>query len=89
MKLNPTNLTPIVGSSLPTWECGLKPLIDLREVEDEEVTPHVGVWIETWYRLKVGFARMVTPHVGVWIETWKLHSAKSLVIGHSPRGSVD
>ena len=34
-----------------------------------QVTPHVGVWIET-----LGYAfydenKNVTPHVGVWIET--------------------
>ena len=34
-----------------------------------EVTPHVGVWIETQgneYDLNL---QTVTPHVGVWIET--------------------
>ena len=34
----------------------------------ENVTPHVGVWIETWIGQPV-LAVDVTPHVGVWIET--------------------
>ena len=34
-------------TSLPTWECGLKRLAGLALPADPEVTPHVGVWIET------------------------------------------
>ncbi len=33
------------------------------------VTPHVGVWIETKLILSGGNGITVTPHVGVWIET--------------------
>ena len=32
--------------SLPAWECGLKFLVDVPDVDDPEVTPCVGVWIE-------------------------------------------
>ena len=36
---------------------------------DINVTPRVGVWIET-YRLQKYFRNLcVTPRVGVWIET--------------------
>lgn len=34
-------------SSLPMWERGLKHRIPHREDKGAEVTPHVGVWIET------------------------------------------
>ena len=35
------------------------------------VTPYVGVWIETIIMLTVAFIVYVTPYVGVWIETNK------------------
>ena len=33
------------------------------------VTPHVGVWIETYNYENNYQNKSVTPHVGVWIET--------------------
>ena len=36
---------------------------------DDDVTPHVGVWIETLYLHYHSLLEAVTPHVGVWIET--------------------
>ena len=33
------------------------------------VTPHVGVWIETYEQVTSYVLCDVTPHVGVWIET--------------------
>ena len=33
------------------------------------VTPHVGVWIETAPDSAQASGGSVTPHVGVWIET--------------------
>ena len=33
------------------------------------VTPHVGVWIETQENRTTVIRSVVTPHVGVWIET--------------------
>ena len=33
------------------------------------VTPHVGVWIETFFVGSPKNPLLVTPHVGVWIET--------------------
>ena len=35
-----------------------------------EVTPHVGVWIETIKMRRTSRHILVTPHVGVWIETF-------------------
>ena len=35
------------------------------------VTPHVGVWIETFTPFDNLRPVAVTPHVGVWIETVK------------------
>ena len=35
------------------------------------VTPHVGVWIETYNYETYQQNQNVTPHVGVWIETVK------------------
>ena len=52
------------------WECGLKHSLYGLKGTNREVTPYVGVWIETaMYKLiiaKIG----VTPYVGVWIETY-------------------
>ena len=45
------------------------------------VTPHVGVWIETSFVKPKGIVRVVTPHVGVWIETGQ-------IIYHTPTGVV-
>ena len=39
---------------------------------NEDVTPHVGVWIETYlFNYLINYL-VVTPHVGVWIETCSL-----------------
>ena len=35
-----------------------------------QVTPHVGVWIETKKETMRPITGNVTPHVGVWIETF-------------------
>ena len=37
-----------------------------------EVTPRVGVWIETFVCVRAHERAQVTPRVGVWIETAKL-----------------
>ena len=36
--------------SLPMWECGLKLWCTAAQIEFAQVTPHVGVWIETLHR---------------------------------------
>ena len=53
-----------------------------------EVTPFVGVWIETWAATRHWMQEWVTPFVGVWIETligglFGKHNS------HTLRGCVD
>ena len=49
--------------------CGLKPPKERGRILWQEVTPFVGVWIETQaYCCRVNQIQ-VTPFVGVWIET--------------------
>ena len=38
---------PHILQSLPMWECGLKHDSQKQKKEVIQVTPHVGVWIET------------------------------------------
>ena len=54
-----------------------------------DVTPCVGVWIET--REMVIFIRVciVTPCVGVWIETGKTDESTAEIMRHTLRGCVD
>ena len=55
--------------SHPSWVCGLKPPSACNTKHALEVTPFVGVWIETILRLIYINRNVVTPFVGVWIET--------------------
>ena len=70
------------------WECGLKQKKTKDIVELREVTPHVGVWIETETAENLRAVFQVTPHVGVWIET-ALEHYDDKYLSHSPCGSVD
>ena len=55
--------------SLPSWECGLKYLMEhITELRHLHVTPFVGVWIEIYHSGYFFLASAVTPFVGVWIE---------------------
>ena len=49
--------------------CGLKHSIDDIEAIAFNVTPFVGVWIETESTHQAFNLSLVTPFVGVWIET--------------------
>ena len=49
--------------------CGLKLCPDLLHKIIFHVTPHAGVWIETFVGGGGGNLIVVTPHAGVWIET--------------------
>ena len=49
--------------------CGLKHVVALYRVIVMEVTPYVGVWIETVCIAIATCLDEVTPYVGVWIET--------------------
>ena len=55
--------------SHPSWVCGLKQR-DSERFREIQVTPFVGVWIETVYRKRQPSRKNVTPFVGVWIETF-------------------
>ena len=60
--------TELQDGSHPSWVCGLK-LAILCASEDLDVTPFVGVWIETDHVDDSSLQQYVTPFVGVWIET--------------------
>ena len=51
------------------WVCGLKQYRLRSDIFRYLVTPHVGVWIETFVANREPLDAHVTPHVGVWIET--------------------
>ena len=55
--------------SHPAWVCGLKPCTVISIPLAVNVTPCVGVWIETIFRSVISPPNHVTPCVGVWIET--------------------
>ena len=55
--------------SHPAWVCGLKPYSGRKSCPHSEVTPCVGVWIETKDGRLAPVVEIVTPCVGVWIET--------------------
>ena len=59
--------------SHPSWVCGLKPCNQRYSKSLYDVTPFVGVWIETLSRIALRLAFTVTPFVGVWIETHHQH----------------
>ena len=54
--------------------CGLKHVKINFLAYEKEVTPFVGVWIETRVVLKEPITGFVTPFVGVWIETREMQS---------------
>ena len=56
--------------SHPSWVCGLKPHRNMFTAKVGEVTPFVGVWIETVDYVDNFVQMIVTPFVGVWIETF-------------------
>ena len=61
----------------------------LQYIGDQDVTPRVGVWIETAILQAAYRPSAVTPRVGVWIETEDKKRGSAGPEGHSPRGSVD
>ena len=57
------------GTSLPSWECGLKLLSMSHSKQCVHVAPFVGVWIEIIYVESITLCEQtVAPFVGVWIE---------------------
>ena len=59
----------IAIESHPSWVCGLKHHEGGSRIMENDVTPFVGVWIETSAALCLLGSAAVTPFVGVWIET--------------------
>ena len=59
------------------------------EAEVKQVTPCVGVWIETRNPRELFDQIKVTPCVGVWIETTLLRIYAVSVRRHTLRGCVD
>ena len=57
------------NTSHPSWVCGLKQQNEWSLTKLMQVTPFVGVWIETDVFVCDGYRYCVTPFVGVWIET--------------------
>ena len=57
------------NESHPSWVCGLKLEAYFLAAIGDEVTPFVGVWIETLSQQTTTKQPYVTPFVGVWIET--------------------
>ena len=56
-------------ASHPAWVCGLKLVSAEASGKKIDVTPCVGVWIETNVQAAPVGPLIVTPCVGVWIET--------------------
>ena len=79
----------MVGGSHPSWVCGLKPVLSQNLIILMNVTPFVGVWIETMYVSGYFACYNVTPFVGVWIETSITSVSKDNMISHTLRGCVD
>ena len=74
--------------SHPAWVCGLKHLVGRGLHNHVYVTPCVGVWIETIYRIFIG--SFLTSHPA-WVCGLKLQTLAVVVvvIGHTLRGCVD
>ena len=71
-----------VKGSHPAWVCGLKLKVIREHRGHREVTPCVGVWIETVCNCQNRRNRRVTPCVGVWIETVLLPFGRSTDLSH-------
>ena len=81
LKLSKNGVDYVVIQSHPAWVCGLK---HYRQsyVHCLEVTPCVGVWIETSMHRFLQLHLLVTPCVGVWIETYNARIVKILHESH-------
>ena len=75
--------------SLPSWECWLKFDIYEELCDTLDVTPFVGVLIESQWSSGWILINTVTPFVGVLIESFPFFWFALTSIGHSLRGSVD
>ena len=55
--------------SHPVWVRGLKRAKMAEQVDNAEVAPRVGAWIETFTTIISFSIESVAPRVGAWIET--------------------
>ena len=69
--------------------CGLKQGQFSTLLPRKDVTPFVGVWIETLYPILLYSLENVTPFVGVWIETLSGMYKSETSYSHTLRGCVD
>ena len=56
------------GSSLPTWERGLKSSSRSDTADIVFVAPYMGAWIEIVNAKRSKGPRIVAPYMGAWIE---------------------
>ena len=75
--------------SHPAWVCGLKHRLIRPSTSRSQVTPCVGVWIETLILMTLDQPPIVTPCVGVWIETYFVTLTYDNAHSHTLRGCVD
>ena len=55
--------------SHPTWVCGLKPLLNYGENQDDKSHPTWVCGLKPTFSFENSTHFFVTPYVGVWIET--------------------
>ena len=75
--------------SLLSWERGLKYAYMILEMEEQDVAPLVGAWIEIEIRSENFKLVEVAPLVGAWIEIKSSYSNSEMQQCRSSRGSVD
>ena len=82
-------LNPLtISTSLPSWERGLKQIIDGCYFYSQIVAPFVGAWIETSGSAGLMVSTVVAPFVGAWIETLtdRLSAGRELSLPSWERG---
>ena len=75
--------------SHPSWVCGLKLDVCFSHRMLPNVTPFMGVWIETDLKAKGWEDFDVTPFMGVWIETKTALKLSRRAVRHTLHGCVD
>ena len=71
------------------WVRGLKHVDADMPFRLQQVAPHVGAWIETYYLAWYLSYCRVAPHVGAWIETCSDSKTMPSANGRTPCGCVD
>ena len=70
--------------SHPTWVRGLKRRWTEDHVQQRQVAPYVGAWIETGFKFAKNVVNGVAPYVGAWIETYGTEKGKNLATKSHP-----